>query len=173
MGSHLGEDHPRLAFGALGGRVEMQPELDGGGLAAGRHVADRLQQGRTVSHMDAVEQAVSAQAPRFDADETCRGGACIDDAAIPVMPGHEVVDGREQHAVAQFVVAHAGQPTVLVAQMLQGLGGHVTDGRDGEDRHRQGAGQVEEGQRYAARRQEGDDQGADHRDEGGGQRRAA
>ena len=126
----------------------------------------------TVADMDALQQAVALQGGRHRRRGSGWPRRWPRGRGRWVVPGHEVVDGREQHAVAALVVAQAGEPAALVAEMFEGLGRDVADRRDGEDRHRQGARPLGQRRALGQRRQQGDREGAEGRDDGGRQGRA-
>ncbi|CAA2156431.1 hypothetical protein MBRA_02007 [Methylobacterium brachiatum] len=171
VGAHLGMDQAG-AVGTAGGRLDMQAQRQGGGPPGRGDIADRLEEGRPVGDMDPLQQAVAAQPRRVAADQAARRDRGLEHPAVAVVPGHEVVDRREQQPVAGLVVAQPLAPGALVAHVLQGLGGDVADCRDREDRqgdagrdvhHRHGAGPGTEGD---------DTEHAEHGQDGGGRRGA-
>ena len=137
VGAGLDPDHPaRVPVLAPLGGFEMEPEFERDRPISEGCVADRLEESRAVGDVHAVEEPAPDEAGRGDAEELRRGGARLDDMAVAIVPGDEIVDRLQERAVAGIAQA-CGRPAVhLDPAMLDGERRGVRDRRDGEDRHR-------------------------------------
>ena len=137
VGAGLDPDHPGgVPVLAPLGRFEMEPEFERDRPVREGRVADRLEESRAVGDVHAVEKPAPDEAGGGNAEELRRGSARLDDMAVAIVPGDEIVDRLQERALAGIAQARGRPPVHLDPAMLDRERRGVRDRRDGEDRHR-------------------------------------
>ena len=113
----------------------MEAQRHGRGPPARGDVADRLEEGRPVGHVDPLQQAVAAQPRR----RRCRRAGSAETDASSTRPLRSCQVTRSSIAESSSrsrasLSRIRSRQRALVAHVLQGLRGDVADRRDGEDR---------------------------------------
>ena len=149
---HLDPDHPhaRPATGpprrSRRTLPDMDAELHGDGARARGGVADRLEEGRPIRHVDPCEQAATLERAGRHADQLGGGGVRLQDVAAVIVPRDEVVDRLQERAVVSVAPARrrpAGRVEAGGRHRVDRAAGERRD-RDGPDRDRAGPGRARE-----------------------------
>ena len=149
---HLDPDHPQARPAAESRRrgrrnlPDMDAELHGDRARARGGVADRLEEGRPVRHVDPREQAATLERAGWRADQLGGGGVRLQDVAAVIVPRDEVVDRLQEGAVVAVAPARRRPASNVEAggrHRVDRAAGERRD-RDGPDRGRAGPGRARE-----------------------------
>ena len=80
--------------------MDAQLRRDGPPFAS--RVAERLEVGRTVLDVDTRQKTALLESGGGSAEELHCAGARLDDMAVAVMPGHQVIDDLKQVSILRF-----------------------------------------------------------------------